>query len=151
MAPIWRSAPTVKGMAHLEPSVRERVTQARVARLATLLPDGGPHIVPITFAVEGDTIVTAVDHKPKTTTRLQRLTNIRAHPVASVIVDHYDDDWAQLWWVRGDGDAQILSEGSDREHAINRLADKYEPYRHRLLEGPVIAITVTRWASWSSA
>ncbi len=127
------------------------MTQARVAHLATVLPDGGPHIVPITFAVDGDTIVTAVDHKPKTTTRLQRLKNIRACPVVSVIVDHYDDDWSRLWWVRADGDARIVLAGSDHVRATSRLAEKYEPYRHRLPEGPVIEITVTRWASWSSA
>jgi PPOX class probable F420-dependent enzyme len=138
-------------MTHLEPSLRQRVTQARVARLATVLPGGGPHIVPITFAVDGDTIVTAVDHKPKTTMSLQRLKNIEAHPMASVIVDHYDDDWSQLWWVRGDGEARIVFEGSHHERAISRLVDKYEPYRHRRPDGPVIVVAVTRWASWSSA
>ncbi|HEX3393866.1 MAG TPA: TIGR03668 family PPOX class F420-dependent oxidoreductase [Acidimicrobiales bacterium] len=137
-------------MTHLEPSLRQRVTQARVARLATVSPAGGPHIVPITFAVDGDTIVTAVDHKPKTTTRLQRLENIEAHPVASVIIDHYDDDWSRLWWVRGDGDARIVFEGGDHEQAISRLADKYEQYRRRRPDGPVIVVAVTRWASWSS-
>jgi len=138
-------------MSHLELHLRPRVTQARVARLATVLPDGGPHIVPITFAVDGDTIVTAVDHKPKTTTSLQRLKNIEANPVASVLVDHYEDDWSRLWWVRGDGDARIVFDGHDHALAVSLLAAKYEPYRDRLLQGPVIAITVTRWSSWSSA
>ena len=81
---------------------------------------------------------------------LQRLKNIEAHPVASVIIDHYDDDWSRLWWVRGDGDARIIFEGSDHAQAVTRLAEKYEPYRHRLPEGPVIAVTVIRWTSWSS-
>ena len=134
----------------LDPWLRARVTGARVARLATVRPDGRPHIVPVTFAVNGDTIVTVIDHKPKTTTDLQRLKNIEAHPVASVIVDHYEDDWSRLWWVRGDGTAHIVLDGLIREHAITRLADKYPPYRQSVPEGPVISVAVERWTSWSA-
>ncbi len=137
-------------MDHLDPGLRERVTQAPVARLATVRPDAHPHIVPITFALVGDTIVTAIDHKPKTTTRLQRLRNIEAHPVASVIFDHYEDDWSRLWWVRGDGTARIVFEGVAREQAMKRLADKYKPYRDSPPRGPVIVVSVNRWASWNT-
>ncbi len=98
----------------LDPALRQRLAQARVARLATVRPEGHPHIVPITFAFEGGTIVTAIDHKPKTTTALQRLKNIEARPVVSVIIDHYEDDWSRLWWVRGDGTAEIVREGTAR-------------------------------------
>ena len=45
---------------------------ARVARLATVDPDGRPHVVPICFALDGDTLYTAVDEKPKSTRRLIR-------------------------------------------------------------------------------
>lgn len=134
----------------LEPGLRGLVTWAPIARLATIRPGGHPHVVPITFALDGDTIVSAVDHKPKSTTSLQRLRNIRAHPVASVIVDHYEDDWTRLWWVRGDGTARIVTDGVAREHAIERLADKYPPYRENPPRGPVIAVAVDRWASWSA-
>ncbi|MBW3641591.1 MAG: TIGR03668 family PPOX class F420-dependent oxidoreductase [Actinobacteria bacterium] len=133
----------------LDPGLRERVARARVARLATLRPDGHPHIVPITFAVEHDVIVTAIDHKPKTTADLQRLKNIEAHPVASVLVDHYEDDWSRLWWVRGDGRAGIAAEGIARERAIEQLAHKYDPYLDSPPRGPVIVVTVRRWTSWS--
>ncbi len=137
-------------MEELDAELRRRVTQAPVARLATVRPDGRPHVVPITFALDGETIVTAIDHKPKTTTSLQRLRNIDAHPVASVVVDHYDEDWSRLWWVRGDGAARIVPDGPGRERAVERLVDKYLPYRDRPPEGPVIAVTVERWASWSA-
>ena len=136
-------------MAQLEGELRRRVAQARVARLATARPDARPHVVPITFALLDDAVVTAIDHKPKTTTSLQRLRNIEARPVASVLVDHYDDDWSRLWWVRGDGDARILSEGAEREQAVQRLVEKYEPYRASPPRGPVIMVAVTRWSSWS--
>lgn len=132
----------------VDPVVRERIAHAPVARLATVRPDGRPHVVPITFALDGDTIVTAVDHKPKTTTSLQRLRNIEAHPVASVLVDHYEDDWSRLWWARGDGTARIVAGGAARDRAIERLVDKYEPYRRTPPGGPVIVVTVRRWTSW---
>ena len=137
-------------MALLQPDLRDRVTQARVARLGTLRPDAQPHLVPITFALAGDTVVTAVDHKPKTTSSLQRLRNIRANPVATVLVDHYDDDWDRLWWVRGDGTARVMEQGVERDDAIDLLVDKYEPYRERRPAGPVIVVTVGRWTSWSA-
>ncbi len=133
----------------LDPVLRERVAGARVARLATVRPDGSPHVVPITFALVGDSIVSAVDHKPKKTTSLQRLRNIEAHPAVSVLVDHYQDDWSLLWWVRADGSADALDHGPVREQAIESLAAKYEPYRDRPPRGPVIVVNVARWSSWS--
>ncbi len=136
-------------MQGLDPGLRRLVSEARVARLATVRPDGHPHIVPITFAFDDDTVVTAIDHKPKTTMSLQRLANIEAHPVASVIVDHYEDDWSRLWWVRGDGSARIVFEGATREQAVGRLVAKYPPYAESRPRGPVIVVSVTHWASWS--
>ena len=129
--------------------MRERVREGPVARLATVRPDGQPHLVPITFALDGDTMATAIDHKPKSTSSLQRLRNIRANPAASVLVDHYDDDWDRLWWVRGDGDARIVEEGVEWDDAIGLLVAKYGPYRERRPEGPVIIVTIGRWTSWS--
>jgi PPOX class probable F420-dependent enzyme len=137
-------------MGHLDAATRQRVIDARVARLATVRPDGHPHIVPITFALRGDTIVTAIDHKPKTTADLQRLRNIEAHPLASVIIDRYDDDWSFLWWVRADGNARIVKDGPEHEQAIDSLSAKYAPYRSQPPNGPVILVEVGRWSSWSA-
>ena len=74
-----------------------------MARLATAGPDSRPHIVPVTFAVDGDAIYSAVDAKPKTTADLRRLRNIAAEPRAAVLTDHYEVDWDRLWWARADG------------------------------------------------
>ena len=99
-------------------AARALFASARVARLATIGPQGRPHLVPITFALDGDTIYTAVDQKPKVTTRLQRLRNVAADPRVSVLADHYDDeDWSSLWWVRGDGAARVVAPG-DPEHEL---------------------------------
>lgn len=146
-------------MSRLDPDLRQRVADARIARLATVRPDGHPHIVPITYAVpisfvlegeDGDRIVTAVDQKPKSTTSLQRLRNIRAHPSVSVLVDEYDDDWSRLWWARADGTAAILDDGPGRDRAIELLTEKYAQYREARPGGPVIVVTVERWSSWSA-
>lgn len=132
----------------LDPDLHQRVVAARVARLATVRPDGIPHVVPVTFALDGWSIVTAVDHKPKGTTALQRLRNIDANPAVSVLVDHYDDDWTRLWWARADGTARVVA-APDAPNAVELLVAKYTPYRHRPPQGPVIVVTVDRWAAWT--
>jgi PPOX class probable F420-dependent enzyme len=129
-------------------TARERFAAARVARLATTGPDG-PHVVPIVFAVAGDTIYHAVDHKPKRTTALKRLANLEADPRASVLTDGYDEDWERLWWVRADGTARILPAG--HEEAIALLCERYPQYAGRPPQGPVVAIDVSRWSEWSAA
>jgi len=139
---------------------RRHVAGARVARLATTDHAGRPHLVPITFALTAelagedspaDLIVTAVDQKPKSTTDLARLRNIRANPAVAVLCDHYSDDWTRLWWVRADGTAAILADGNERDEALSALAAKYPQYQADPPRGPVVAITVTRWSGWSAA
>jgi PPOX class probable F420-dependent enzyme len=128
----------------MEPAeARRRFAAARVARLATV----GPHIVPVTFAVEGDCVFTAVDHKPKRTTALKRLANIAADPRVSLLVDEYSDDWSALWWARADGVAAVHA---SHPRAVELLVERYEQYRERPPEGPVIAVTVERWSGWQA-
>ena len=130
---------------------RERFASARVARLATCGADGRPHVVPITFALDGDLLVTAVDHKPKRTTALKRLANIAENPRVSVLVDEYDDDWARLWWARADGTASVVDpEAAERERLARLLGERYEQYRSRPPAGPAILIAVERWSGWAA-
>ncbi len=130
--------------------LRRRLDEARSARLATVGPDGKPHVVPITFAVDGDTVYFAVDAKPKRTTDLKRLRNIAANPSVSVLVDHYEDDWKRLWWVRADGAARIMADATQTERALELLARKYPQYRDARPPGPVVAITIQRMAGWAA-
>jgi PPOX class probable F420-dependent enzyme len=128
---------------------RALLASARVARLATVDADTRPHLVPITFALDGETILTAVDHKPKRTTKLRRLANIAANPRVSVLADHYEDDWSRLWWVRVDGTARVIEpRAPEHADAVSRLVERYEQYRGRPPEGPAIAITGSRWTGW---
>jgi PPOX class probable F420-dependent enzyme len=136
-------------MRHSGPEARRRLAGSRVARLATASADGQPHIVAITFAVDGDVIYTAVDHKPKTTAHLRRLRNIAENPEVSLLADHYSDDWATLWWARADGRAAILTGPDEMSVPLTLLAARYPQYRADPPDGPVIAITVATWTGWS--
>jgi PPOX class probable F420-dependent enzyme len=128
-----------------------RLVAARVARLATIDPDGRPHLVPIVFAVAGDTLYSAVDRKPKRSRRLRRIENARARPDVTVLVDHYEDDWRRLWWIRVRGRARVLDAGEERERALALLAEKYEQYRTQPADGPVLAVDVVEVREWSAA
>jgi PPOX class probable F420-dependent enzyme len=130
---------------------RQRLGAARIARLASVSADGTPHVVPVTFALDGDTIYTAVDGKPKTTRGLRRLDNIRRSPQVAVLADHYDEDWAQLWWVRADGTAAIIGTPALMAAPAALLARRYPQYARVPLPGPVIAIEVTAWTGWTAA
>jgi PPOX class probable F420-dependent enzyme len=130
-------------------AARQRFSEARVARLATVTPDGRPHLVPIVFAVAGDTVYSAVDAKPKRRRALARLQNVAAHPVACVLADHYEEDWSALWWARGDGRARVLdADGAEAREAIARLSERYPQQR---VIGPVLAVDVERWSGWAAA
>lgn len=122
-----------------------------MARLASLSQAGRPHIVPFTFVLDGDRICSAVDAKPKTTTSLRRLANIRADPLVAVLADHYDEDWARLWWVRADGQAAVLDEPREMARPLALLTERYPQYRQAPPAGPVIAIDVERWTGWAAS
>lgn len=134
--------------------MRRRVAEARVGRLATVTAEGRPHLVPCCFALDAggdgssDVVYSAVDAKPKTTTALRRLANLRANGAAALLVDHYDEDWSSLWWVRVDGRGLVLESGDRRERALDLLADKYPQYRRQRPAGAVVAIEVTGWRGW---
>jgi PPOX class probable F420-dependent enzyme len=104
--------------------------------------------VPCCFVLDRDTIYSAIDAKSKSTLELQRLENLRWQPAAAVLVDHYDDDWADLWRVRADGRGRVTDHGEEHKRAKSLLEGKYPQYRHVVLPGAVIAVTVERWNGW---
>jgi PPOX class probable F420-dependent enzyme len=134
-----------------EEDLRRRAAGWPVARLATVDGDGRPHLVPCCFAVEGDVAYSIVDHKPKRSPALRRLDNIRANPSVCLLVDHYEDDWSRLWWVRLDGRARLLGDGPEHASAIALLSTKYEQYRATPPSGTVIAIDVVAVRAWSAS
>ncbi|MCK6211604.1 TIGR03668 family PPOX class F420-dependent oxidoreductase [Georgenia sp. EYE_87] len=152
----------------MDDAARARFAAARVGRLATVTPAGDPRVVPVAFALVGDVVWTAVDAKPKSTRRLQRLANVAAHPSVSLLVDHYEEDWSALWWVRADGTASVVPVDGSREvradgtasvvpadatsevhAALAALAAKYPQYADPPA-GPLIRVAVTTWRAWSA-
>jgi PPOX class probable F420-dependent enzyme len=145
--PLPRRTPRIRAG-----EARRRFAAARVARLATADATGRPHLVPFVFALDGDTVYSAVDHKPKRTTALRRLANIAENPAVAVLADHYDDaEWANLWWVRGDGTGRLVQPRSEEERrAVALLQDRYAPYVERPPSGPVLAVEIRWWSGWAA-
>jgi PPOX class probable F420-dependent enzyme len=131
--------------------MRRRVAPAPVARLATIDPNGRPHLVPVCFALDGERLYSAVDRKPKTSPRLARLENIRAHPPVAVLVDHYEGDWSRLWWVLLRGRARVVEEGEEHELALAMLSDKYPQYRDSPPVDAVIVMSIDEWRGWAAS
>lgn len=128
--------------------MRRRVAEARSGVLSTVTADDRPHAVPCCFVLDGDIVYSAVDSKPKSTLALRRLDNLAAHPEACLLVDFYDDDWSELWWIRLDCTARVLTDGDERDRALDLLAAKYPQYRSARPPGAVIALDVTTWRAW---
>ena len=126
----------------------ERLASAEVGRFATITPEGRPHVVAVTFVVIGLNVVHMIDEKPKTTRRLQRLRNVDATPFASLLVDHYEEDWAALWWVRVDGEVTVEKDGPNWWEARSRLKGKYRQYRNAPPTGPALFLSIDRVSSW---
>ena len=127
---------------------RRRFAAAHVARLATADAAATPHLVPVAFAIAGETIYSAVDAKPKRTTALRRLANVRENPAVALLVDHYEDDWDALWWARADGIGRVLDAAdAEARRAVTLLRERY-PQQRAL--GEVLAVDVRRWSGWSA-
>jgi len=135
-------------------AIQAKLEDARVARLATLDGEFGPHIVPICFAYDGKVFYTAVDRKPKRVVpeRLARLRHIRAVPQVALLIDEYREDWRRLWYVLVRGKAKLIpnSAHKERAEAIRWLKAKYPQYAAGMLadDAPIIRITPERIISW---
>jgi PPOX class probable F420-dependent enzyme len=128
---------------------RQRFATSPVARLATVDTRGRPHLVPLVFVVRADTIYSGVDAKPKRSTALRRLANIAANPRVALLVDHYEDDWDRLWWVRADGTGRVLDPAEpEGRSALGLLAARFPRYESR---GAILAVDVDHWSGWSAS
>jgi PPOX class probable F420-dependent enzyme len=129
---------------------RARFAAARVLRLATVGPNGIPHLIPCTFVIDQTgQIAIGIDSKPKTTLNLRRLRNISQNPQVSLLTDEYDEDWTRLWWVRADGTAAIERDGAGHEAHWRQLRNKYPQYEGQILDGPVITVAADTWSGWA--
>ena len=134
-----------------ESELLELIGDARVATLATIRTDGRVDLVPITFAFDDHVVVTAIDHKKKSTTELKRLDNIRQFPEVTLLLDHYHDhDWKQLWGGRVRGRAKVHQSGNEYELALDLLSQRYSQYAEKRPKGPAIIIERTEVTGWKA-
>ena len=129
---------------------RRRLTNARVALLATVRADGRPHLVPIVFAAERDVVYSIADPKPKRGPDLLRHRNVAANPAVTLLVHEYREPWADgIWWVRADGVARVVEAGEERETTIRLLRAKYPDYATWTAPfGAAMIVDVERWSGW---
>ena len=131
-----------------EQEARRRFADAPVAVLSSFGPDGEPHLVPVTFVLDGGLLLSAVDAKPKRSTSLKRHANLAADPRAALLAQHWEDDWSRLWWVRADGRARLLDDVQHVARVARLLQEKYPQYATVAVSGPVIEVSVERWQGW---
>jgi PPOX class probable F420-dependent enzyme len=153
---LWRAGAARENMAGVDrEEAVARLRSARVGRLATITPQGRPHVVPFVFALVQDGSALraywAVDRKPKRSSRIQRLENLERNPAAEILVDGYEEDWSGLWWVRAAGSGRVVGSDAERSLGLDALKAKYPRYETEPPDGPVVAIELERITSWSGA
>lgn len=120
--------------------------------LGTTRSGGPPHLVPVVFAGDSRTLWFAVDGKPKRGGELARIRNIRRDPRVTLLIDHYEDDWQRLWWLRLEGGARLVDRGSARARsALEALSAKYPQYQSVSLGDPgqpLVEIEVRAIEAW---
>jgi PPOX class probable F420-dependent enzyme len=129
---------------------RELLAAQRVGRLAFLDDQDRPRVLPVTYAVLGDAVWSAIDDKPKRAAEPARVRYLRRRPEAALCIDRYSDDWGRLAWVQLLGRVDILS-AAESSAALQALAARYEPYRERTPPGPLLRLSVERALCWRAA
>jgi PPOX class probable F420-dependent enzyme len=150
------SAPANDPIALLDdPHVREFVTAARLAHLATADADGTPHNIPLCYWFDGERIYFAIDEKPKRRAGLdlKRMRNISENPRVALVIDHYEEDWSQLGYVLIHGHAHVVEDPEEYLLALRYLRDKYVQYRAMTLtpeKNPIVRIDPIRVHAWGA-
>jgi PPOX class probable F420-dependent enzyme len=141
-----------QNVAELPGWARELLERAPVGRLGLIDDDGGPRVLPVTYAFSGTALVSAIDHKRKRVPadQLARVRWLRARPRAALTVDHYAEDWSQLAWVQVLGEARVL-EASDEPSAVRSLSERYEAYRVQPPSGLLLMLEPERLLWWRAA
>jgi PPOX class probable F420-dependent enzyme len=128
----------------------QRVEQTGHGVLATIHRRRGVDAVPVVFAVHGDRILLPVDTvKPKRSTDLQRVRNLEADPRCVLLVDHYSENWDDLWWVRVHGSAYLCSP-AELEHAGSVLSSRHIQYRRPGSIAGVISLVPEKISGWTA-
>lgn len=127
-----------------------RASHADHGILATVHATRGVDAVPVCFALDTDRVVVPVDReKPKRTSSLQRVENLRGDPRATLLCEHWDgEDWERLWWVRLSLRTEHLA-APDRDEMTTGLRLKYPQYRTARFHS-VLVFRVVEAAGWAA-
>ena len=139
--------PTVRQLSDLPDWALALLDETFVGHLGLLDEDGHPRVQPITFARIEDTLVSAIDDKPKQRVPA-RLARLQRDPRASVTIDRYDDDWTKLAWV------QVLATATITDvhpPALEALQRRYPVYRDMPPPGPLIVFSPLRVLCWRAS
>ena len=103
------------------------------------------------FAWVPPVVYSAIDGKPKRTTLLRRVRNIRDTGRAALVVDRWSEDWKKLAYVLVEGPAVLLDDGIERDEALILLTAKYPQYDDLPLVGNlVIRLTAEHTVEWQA-
>jgi PPOX class probable F420-dependent enzyme len=150
--PIIVNPRRTEGNAMMTETQRRFLDLVRVAHLATVGPDAAPHLVPVCFCLDHNTLYITVDEKPKRAgTHLKRIRNIQQNPTVAVTVERWDEDWTRLAWIMLRGRADILPDGEEHDAAQQFLRLRYPQYHAMNLSPlPVIAVRIQRVLAWGA-
>ena len=114
---------------------------ARVARVATISPDGSPHVVPICPLLHEGRIYFAT---PGTTRKAR---NLRANPRVALTFDEYVEDWDALRGLMVQGRAKLIRRGLRWQGLRDMFNEKYQQYPmvSPIVDGDVmVEVTIDR-------
>ena len=129
----------------------------RVGHVATVAPDGTPHVLPVCYALDDAAVYFVADAKPKRrpARALERVRNVRATGRAALVVDDYDDDWTRLAWVLVRGPATVVEDAATHAAALARLRARYPQYGTMPLDDPrahpIVRIEAALVRTWRAA
>jgi len=140
------------GIDDLPDWARAMLDGARVGHLGLTDDRDRPRVLPVTFALAGGELVSAVDDKPKRVPaeEVARVRYLRRRPQASLTVDVYDDDWSRLAWVQLTGRVEV-SDAGDHPRALEALSAKYDQYRDRPPGGPLLRLHPDSAVCWRAS
>jgi nitroimidazol reductase NimA-like FMN-containing flavoprotein (pyridoxamine 5'-phosphate oxidase superfamily) len=133
-------------MAHrLRGKVLAFIRSQRVARLATVGPNGTPHNVPICPVVLSSKIYFASERGAR------KVRNIQRNPRVALAFDHYSERWKQLAGAMIVGSGAVSAQGATFRRARQALYRKYRQYARTapIAEGESVIICVTPTESFS--
>lgn len=115
-----------------------------MARLATVDEKGRPHLVPICYIFDGEDFYTPIDQKPKRVKdrQLARVRNIQVNSLVALLIDKYDENWSQLWYILVRGTATELNDNREKQKATRLLKEKYPNYRKGVLSKDALVIRI---------